>query len=45
MWGLAAPSQNTWCGLKKDSANIDDVNQLMKYVDWVKDEYSLVTIR
>lgn len=26
--------------LKKDGATFDDVNQLMKYVDWVKDEYS-----
>ncbi|NQS76901.1 MAG: hypothetical protein HQP61_10815 [Peptococcaceae bacterium] len=26
--------------LKKDGANVDDVHQLMKYVDWVKDEYS-----
>lgn len=26
--------------LKKDAASCDNVDQLMKYVDWVKDEYS-----
>lgn len=26
--------------LKKDSANVEDVDQLLKYVDWVNDEYS-----
>ncbi|WP_085507160.1 hypothetical protein [Thalassobacillus devorans] len=28
------------CELKKDSANISDVNQLMKYIDWVNNEYT-----
>lgn len=26
--------------LKKDKANKQDINQLLKYVDWVKDEYA-----
>lgn len=26
--------------VKKDSASIDDIEQLMKYVDWVKNEYA-----
>jgi hypothetical protein len=25
--------------IKKDAANIEDVDQLLKYVDWVRDEY------
>ena len=25
--------------IKKDTASIEDVDQLLKYVDWVKDEY------
>jgi hypothetical protein len=26
--------------LKKDSSNVEDVDQLLKYVDWVNDEYA-----
>lgn len=25
--------------IKKDEASIDNIDQLLKYVDWVKDEY------
>jgi hypothetical protein len=28
------------CEIKKDNATVRDVDQLMKYVDWVKDEYT-----
>lgn len=27
------------CEIKRDIARVGDINQLMKYVDWVKDEY------
>lgn len=27
------------CEIKRDVARAEDINQLMKYVDWVKDEY------
>jgi hypothetical protein len=27
------------CEIKRDAARADDIDQLMKYVDWVKDEY------
>lgn len=26
--------------VKRDSVSIDDIEQLMKYVDWVKNEYA-----
>lgn len=27
------------CEIKKDAARLEDIDQLMKYVDWVRDEY------
>lgn len=27
------------CEIKRDAARLEDINQLLRYVDWVKDEY------
>src|SRR5260370_10494615 len=27
------------CEIKRDAAHLEDIDQLMKYVDWVRDEY------
>src|SRR5947207_387085 len=27
------------CEIKRDAARLEDIDQLMKYVDWVRDEY------
>lgn len=38
--GFKAKNKYLVMELKKDKANKDDVAQLLKYVDWVKDEYA-----
>ena len=27
------------CEIKRDNSRLEDINQLLRYVDWVKDEY------